>query len=307
MLRLGALVAAATVACSASAAQAAYPGGNGRIVFVESARGIGGAGWRPTIVSVQADGSDRQTLTRPTRTSADLDPAWSPDGRLIAYVHVEGSRFDSRSSTAEIWVMRADGSRKRRVTRNAVYDGEPVWSPDGRRILFVRGRLGADLWTMGADGGAERRLTRTPEAEREPSWSPRGGLIAFVVVRGGERELWTSAQDGSDRRQTGLGGDLHPSAPTWSPDGTQLAVGTTRGILTLTPGGLSVRVLGGGASPAYAPDGSSLVVSEQFGLRTFFGLALLGLDGRARPLTRDPAPAAELLIDHVDPDWQAVR
>jgi Tol biopolymer transport system component len=326
MLRLGALVAVVTLACSSSAADAAYPGRNGRIVFVESAEGRGGTGWPETIVSVREDGTDRRALTRPTSVSADFAPAWSPDGRRIAYVHSSGRQVGPHTAGTEIWVMEADGTRKRRLTRNAVFDGSPTWSPDSRRILFVRGRLRvgagqrqtADLWLMNADGGGQRPLRRTAELELEPSWAPRAELIAYVTVSARvcraqdcavsfQRDLWIANADGGFARPAGVGGDLRPSEPTWSPDASRLAVATTRGIVTLAPDGTSVRVLGGGADPAYAPDGSFLVVSEQWGLTRFLGLALLGLDGRARALTRDPAPTAELLVDHTQPDWQPVR
>jgi Tol biopolymer transport system component len=326
MLRFGALVAIATVACSASAADAAYPGQNGRIVFVESAEGRGGAGWAETIVSVREDGTDRRALTRPTSGSADFDPAWSPDGRRIAYVHSSGREVGHHTAGSEIWLMDADGGRKRRLTRNSVFDGSPTWSPDSRRILFVRGRLlvgpgqrqAADLWVMNGDGTGQRRLRRTAELELEPAWAPRGDLIAYVIVPpracrsqrcsvGLQRDLWVANADGGLARPAGVGGDLRPTAPTWSPDAARLAVATTRGIVTLSADGTGVRVLGGGADPAYAPDGSLLVVAEQWGLTRFLGLALLGLDGRARALTRDPAPTAELLVDHTQPDWQPVR
>ena len=244
MLRAGALALAAAFVCAAPA-DGAYPGRNGRVAYVESALGRIGSGWGPTIVSVRLDGTGRQTLTTATRTSGDFEPAWSPDGRRLAYVHSTGRQLGPGTSGTEIWVMNADGSSKRRLTRNSLWDGSPTWSPDGRSILFVRGRLfvgrheqpSADLWVMRADGRGQRRLTRTPELELDPAWAPRGDRLAFLVAPltrscnprrctvGRERELWTSAPDGTRRPGGGLGGDLIPSAPTWSPDGSRLAAG----------------------------------------------------------------------------------
>ena len=57
-------------------------------------------------------------------------PAWSPDGRKIAFV-------SDRDGNSEIYVMNADGSGQRRLTRNPAYDADPAWSPDGRTIAFV--------------------------------------------------------------------------------------------------------------------------------------------------------------------------
>ncbi len=325
MLRAGALALVAALACS-GAAHGAYPGRNGRVVYVESAKGAGNAGWGLTIVTVNADGSGRRALTRPTPTSGDFDPAWSPDGRRVAYVHATGPKPGPGTLGTEIWVMAADGTGKRRLTRNALFDGGPTWSPDGSRILFARGRLltgpgrpESDLWTMNADGSQQRQITRTPQLELQPAWSPRGGRIAFLVappVRvclddpctlGRERGLWTSAPDGSQRRTGGLGGDLIPSGPTWSPDGSRIAVGTRLGVVDISAEGTGARVLGGGDEPAWSPDGSRLVVTNQYGIANFLGLQLLGEGGRWQPLTRNPAPGAGLLIEQTEPDWQPLR
>ena len=151
MLRAGALALAAAFVCAAPA-DGAYPGRNGRVAYVESALGRIGSGWGPTIVSVRLDGTGRQTLTTATRTSGDFEPAWSPDGRRLAYVHSTGRQLGPGTSGTEIWVMNADGSGKRRLTRNSLWDGSPTWSPDGRSILFVRGRL-----FVGRTRAAERR------------------------------------------------------------------------------------------------------------------------------------------------------
>ena len=63
--------------------------------------------------------------------------------------------------------MNADGSGLRRLTRNAAADGQAVWSPDGRKIAFVRFRHGdSEIHVMNADGSGQRKLTRTPGARR---------------------------------------------------------------------------------------------------------------------------------------------
>jgi Tol biopolymer transport system component len=72
-------------------------------------------------------------------TVADRDPSWSPDGALIAFVRtLESGPFGRRDQNHELFVMRADGSGVRRLTRYRDEDLAPAWAPDGSRIAFVR-------------------------------------------------------------------------------------------------------------------------------------------------------------------------
>ena len=72
--------------------------------------------------------------------------------------------------------MNADGSGLRKLTRGPAYDGNPAWSPDGRKIAF--GRAG-EIYVMNADGSGQRNLTRNPARDFAPAWSPDGRKIAF--------------------------------------------------------------------------------------------------------------------------------
>ncbi len=83
-------------------------------------------------------------------------PAWSPDGRRIAF-----HRYVGGGRNSEIFLMDAAGRGVRRLTSAPAEDLAPAWSPDGRRIIFVSTRSGAwEIHVMSADGGAVRRITR---------------------------------------------------------------------------------------------------------------------------------------------------
>ena len=151
---------------------------------------------------VSTDGSGARRLLY-----IPLTAVWSPDGRQIAFVRglpVRSKFGGPVGRNHEIYVMNADGSGSRRLTHNRAYDGEPAWSPDGRKIAFQSTKTIAgnrEIYVMNADGSGKRNLTRNPAQDSRPSWSPDGRRIAFVSNRDGRRlEAHVMNADGSGQR-----------------------------------------------------------------------------------------------------------
>jgi len=212
-------------------------------------------------------------------------PAWSPDGRKIAIV----------GSSSKIYVTNADGSGQRWLTRRG---SGPAWSPDGRRIAFVSGRDGnLEIYVMSADGSEQRNLTRNAAEDRDPVWSPDGRGIAFIR----NWQVWIMNADGSgQRRLTRNGADNFD--PGWSPDGQMIAFERgrrPRGGCGPCPGSVSnavyvmnadgsaqQRLTRGGSQPRWSPDGRMIAfVSGRDGNRDIF---VMNADGSGqRNLTRD--------------------
>ena len=113
---------------------------------------------------MNADGSGQRRLTRNARARHGA-PAWSPDGRKIAFGR------DRDGSNDEIYVINADGSGQRRLTQSG---RQPLWSPDGQKIAFTSKRNGNDdIYVMNPDGSGQRNLTRNPaRVDDSLAWSP---------------------------------------------------------------------------------------------------------------------------------------
>ena len=121
-------------------------GGSGQIAFASSRDG------NSEIYVMNADGSGQTRLTNDSRD--DQYPAWSPDGRQIAFMSDQGYyQWGYYYSNWEIYVMNADGSGQTNLTNNGADDWVPAWSPDGQQIAFHSTRNGNyEIYLMNADG-----------------------------------------------------------------------------------------------------------------------------------------------------------
>ena len=174
------------------------------------------------IWTANADGSDQRRLTplrmqgRLAKRAVDfLGPTWSPDGQQIAY---QQSIWQTR--TSNLYVMNADGSGRKRLTRLSDA-GDPAWSPSGGEIAF---RHDGDIFVLNLGTGGVRRLTRTVANESLPQWSPDGRQIAYERwARRGEYEVYVMHADGSAKRNLSRRQDVVDGSPVWSPGGELIA------------------------------------------------------------------------------------
>jgi TolB protein len=197
---------------------------------------------------MRADGTGARRLTR--RTGTDEMPAWSPNGKRIAFLR----------SGVGLAVMGADGRDVRILVRDGLgVTSSPSWSPDGKQIVFVRE---GELWVVGPGGGGLRRLTTTELDETDPDWDPDGSRIVFVLHHpcGGNCDvpgLFAVRPDGTDVTEVSDFSSL--VEPSWSPNGTLVAALGSEGLTLLRPSsGATVRVIklpgrGDVIEPAWQP------------------------------------------------------
>jgi dipeptidyl aminopeptidase/acylaminoacyl peptidase len=191
-------------------------------------------------------------------------PAFAPDGNTLAY-SVEVSNLDEDRKQSDLWRVGYDGQDRTQLTATPLAsEWAPAWSPDGRWLAFLADRGGDDagtqVWTMPAKGGEARALTAEAQEVVDFAWSPDSRRLALIIAdpprpAGAPKpknpppivtERFHFKQDvdgylGAQRSHLYLfeiatgqltqltSGDHDEAAPSWSPDGRQIAYVTQRG------------------------------------------------------------------------------
>lgn len=197
----------------------------------------------------------------------------------------------------EIMVMRADGSRRARLTSDQVSYTNPAVSPDGQAIV-VESRLGGSwsgLYLLDRFGQSRTKIVDRPAGVGGAAWSPDGtklAIVAFITGPNGDYgRIFVVGRDGSGLRQvtpetTNFTVDQSPS---WSPDGTRIFYSHFGELSVINADGTGATSLGvSGQQPALSPDGRQIVfMTYVSGVTTIMIADASGAN--VRPLTTPPA------------------
>lgn len=211
----------------------------------------------------------------------EIDPAISPDGKLIAY-------SAGPEIMMNLYIRQIAGGRTIALTESLIGDYRwPQWSPDGTNIAF---HSSGAIYIMPALGGIPKQLVESPsEGIHNSSWSPDGTQIAYTQGK----NIYVCSVDGSDPRKVAEA--YEPYCLSWSPDGSKIAYvsGNSSFIFgkpylgNIAPSSIWIVSLGNGdsvqitknqsldVSPVWTPDGRNILfVSTQGGNRDIFQLPL---------------------------------
>ncbi|MDP9067947.1 MAG: hypothetical protein M3N53_06340 [Actinomycetota bacterium] len=180
-----------------------------------------GATFDGDVYKMNVDGTIVVRLTRSRSGAGGGD--WAPGMKRLVFLKLfEGG--DTAGIDIDLYIMKANGDDKRRLTRNNVVDYQPVWGPDGR-IVFSRARRNGtyDLMSIRPDGSGLRRLTDTGADEYGADISPDGERIVFVrrAWEGTTERIMVMNSDGTEET-TLLTSEFGFSSPRWSADGDEI-------------------------------------------------------------------------------------
>lgn len=248
-----------------------------RIAYVSEERaGTGPSTFR--LIVADADGENARVITESRQEI--MSPAWSPDGRRLAYVSFEGDQ-------SAVYVQTLRTGTRERVSARVGVNGSPAFSPDGRQLALTLSREegNLDIYTLDLATQVLRRITESPAIDTEATWSKDGEWLFFTSDRSGNAQVYRVLAEPNSRAQRVTFEGTYNTRPRVSPDGDRLALvhrdGRNDRIALVNPDNGQTIVLSAGSldeSPSFAPNGAMIIYATRDAGRGV--LASVSTDGR---------------------------
>jgi Tol biopolymer transport system component len=248
------------------------------------------------------------------------DPSWSPNGQKIVFYSDRGNKIKNSLEIFEtdIYIMNADGNHQIKLTNMPGIAAQPMFSPDGTKILFSYSLssggdppnlISSAFYVMDSDGSGLKTISNR-KGDSDPTWSPDGSKIAFSSNTANSTQIFIMNADGSNRLQL-TNYEYSNSKPAWSPDGKKIAFisaqirneGRADQICIMNTDGSNLINLTKSPphnfndDPAWSPDGTKIVFTSLNDNDSNFQIYIINADGTNQiRLTND------LYID-TEPQW----
>ncbi|HET6373379.1 MAG TPA: Tol-Pal system beta propeller repeat protein TolB [Candidatus Polarisedimenticolia bacterium] len=240
------------------------------------------------------DGSDIKQLTK--NGTLNMSPAWSPDGRRLAFVSY-------RQGNPRLYIYSGeDGSLHDSTPPGSELCVAPEWAPDGRSIAFSSSSSGdSEIFVLDVATGRSKQITFSRGSDTAPAWSPSARELAFTSDRSGSPQVYLMDAEGANIRRLSFEGDYNDSA-AWSPSGDRIAYASRKDgrfdiLVHDVRSGRTSRLTqnsGNNENPRWSPDGRHIVFSSN--RRGSYRIYTMDADGNRQESIDTPFEATM-------PDW----
>jgi len=251
-----------------------------RIAYISEASSNEGKKYQLQIAD--SDGYNPRTIFSSSKQL--MSPAWSPDGRRVAYVSFENER-------SEIFVQNVSTGKRSKVSSHPGINSAPSWSPDGGSLALTLSSGGdPEIFILDIESGKLRKLTNHYGIDTEAAWSPDGRFIYFTSNRSGSPQVYQVPFGGGSPKRLTFEGSYN-AAPSVAADGKTIAMvhrnddGYRIAVLDTDTNAFSLITDGVlDEAPSFAPNGSMIIYSTRHNNSTV--LSAVSADGRVKQRLR---------------------
>lgn len=251
-----------------------------QIVYVVVQRDVGAQTAKYSLEVADVDGYNPRILL--TSDQPIMSPAWSPDGKKIAYVSFEGNR-------ANVYVQDVASGQRQVVSKQPGMNSAPAWSPDGKKLALVLSITGyPKIYVLDIGSGSLEQLTADWYLDTEPGWAKDGQSIIFTSNRGGSPQIYRVYLGSKKVERVSYQGSYNARA-SFTADGKNVVMlhqdggGFNIAMQNLETGRVSVLTRGDfNESPSLAPNGKMIVYATNANGRGV--LAIVSSDGKVKML-----------------------